>query len=393
MIVLAACGFVTVLAWQYAASQSTSRLAMLAGARPAIEAVNYATLQEAIDALPETGGVVRLPAGTFEIDRPLRITREDVLITGSGTATHIKNNNTNGEPAILIESPELKNNPRATLWRIELQNLRITGNEKSGHGIWARRINEIYLHGVTVSYHGGDGVFLDFCTEDPRVCDCLFSYNKATGLHVEGCHDILVVGNHFEENKDAVHCHDGFNLCMTGNNVDDHLRHGVVIENTYGSVVSGNMIEQCQGKAMVLDRDCYGITLASNVLAHNHEGGIDLRDAHGCAVSANTFTRILRDALRIGPASGRITVTGNNFAGSYQGDGKFKLPENNRQAAGIVLAGTSDIAISGNSFSSLTTKAVTLEGEASKRVLFSGNVLTEVSSDHDKLPKHGANVE
>src|SRR5262245_26127897 len=50
------------------------------GARPAIEAINYATLQDAIDALPATGGIVRLPAGTFEISRPLRITQEDVLI-------------------------------------------------------------------------------------------------------------------------------------------------------------------------------------------------------------------------------------------------------------------------------------------------------------------------
>ena len=93
-----------------------------------------------------------------------------------------------------------------------------------------------------------------------------------------------------EENKDALHCINGYNLCMNGNNLDDHLRHGVVIENTYGSVVSGNMIEECRGTAIVLDRDCYGITLAANVIAHDSAGGIDLRDAHGCAVSANTFT-------------------------------------------------------------------------------------------------------
>lgn len=61
-----------------------------------------------------------------------------------------------------------------------------------------------------------------------------------------------------------------------------------MIENTYGSVVSGNMIEECDGRAIVLARDCYGITLSANVIAHNG-GGIDLVDAHGCAVSANTF--------------------------------------------------------------------------------------------------------
>jgi hypothetical protein len=50
------------------------------------------------------------------------------------------------------------------------------------------------------------------------------------------------------------------------------------------------MIEECSGTAVILDRDCYGITLSANVIAHHLEGGIDLRDALGCAVSANTLT-------------------------------------------------------------------------------------------------------
>ena len=237
-------------------------------------------MQAAIDALPPTGGVIHLPAGTFEIDQPLRITQEDVLLEGAGTATHIKNMNTSGEPALLVES-DRQANPKAKQWRVQIANLRITGNEKSGPGILARKVDEIFLQGVTVSYHGGDGVLLDNCYEDPRVCDCLLTYNKGAGLSLVGCHDIVVVGNQFEENLDALRCVDSFNLCMTGNNLDDHLRDGVVIENTYGSVVSGNMIEECTGTAIILDRDCYGITLSSNVIAHEVAGGIDLRDAHG----------------------------------------------------------------------------------------------------------------
>jgi nitrous oxidase accessory protein NosD len=254
-------------------------------------------------------------------------------------------------------------------------------------------VDEIFLQGVTSSYHGGDGVHLDHCYEDPRICDCLLTYNKAAGLALDGCHDIVVVGNQFEENLDALVCKDSFNLCMTGNNLDDHLRHGVVIENTYGSVVSGNMIEECKGIAIILDRDCYGITLSSNVIAHEVSGGIDLRDAHGCSVSANTFTIVKTDALRIGPASSRITVTGNSFSSSHIGEAKDKRAATDRSAAGIVLAGTSDIAISGNSFSGLTTKALTLEGEPSKRVLFSNNVLTEVESEHGKVERTGSNLE
>ena len=380
-IVASLAALVVFLALHAATTNSQQPATTLPGARPAIDAAQYPSLQAAIDALPATGGVIRLPAGTFEISQPLRITQEDVLLEGSGTATHIKNVNEAGQPAIVIESPKLAENPRASLWRVQLASLRITGNEKSGHGIHARRIDEIFLHGVTLSYHGGDGLRLDNCYEDPRICDCLFTYNKACGVNLIGCHDIVVVGNQFEENLDALRCIDSFNLCMTGNNLDDHLHDGVVIENTYGSVVSGNMIEECQGRAIVLDRDCYGITLSSNVIAHEVQGGIDLIDAHGCAVSANTFTIVKASALRIGPASGRITVTGNNFSSSYIGEGNDKRTPADRSAAGIVLESTSDIAISGNLFSGLSTKAVVVEGGPLTNVQFTSNVLTDVTSD------------
>jgi len=200
-----------------------------------------------------------------------------------------------------------------------------------------------------------------------------------------GCHDIVVASNQFEENQDAVRCTDGFNLCMTGNNLDDHLGDGVVIENTYGSVVSGNMIEECKGTAIVLDRDCYGVTLSANVIAHDSSGGIDLRDAHGCTVSANAFTIMGKNALTIGPGSGRITVTGNNFSDSYIGGGEIKRSENDRAAGGMVLNETSDITIVGNLFSSVQPKALAVEGKASKSVLFADNLLVDVVSEHKKL--------
>lgn len=357
----------------------------LPGARAVIEAARYPSIQAAIDALPEEGGVVCLPPGTFEIREPLKVGKSDVLIEGAGTATHIKNVNTEGGSALILQHPSAGDNRKSELWRIRLADFRITGNEKSGHGIEARRINEVFIDGVTVSYHGGDGILLHFCYEDPRICNSLITYNKKTGLNAIGCHDVVVSANQFEENQDAVRFIDGFNLCMTGNCLDDHLGDGVVVENTYGSVVAGNMIEECKGTAIVLDRDCYGIALSANVIAHEETDGIALRDAHGCAVSANTFTIMGKDALSIGPKSGRITVTGNNFCDSYIGADQLKRAENDRRAGGMVLDGTSGIAVAGNLFSGLRPKALSLEGAASRHVLFSDNVLVDTVGDHEEL--------
>jgi hypothetical protein len=145
------------------------------------------------------------------------------------------------------------------------------------------------------------------------------------------------------------------------------------------------MIEECQGTAVILDRDCYGITLSANVIAHNG-GGIDLRDAHGCAASANTFTLIKTHALRISAASGRIAVTGNSFCDSFIGDGQVKRAANDIQAGGIVLAGAADVVIDGNTFSGLQPKALQLDaGQPPQRTLFTNNVLVEAPSDHAAL--------
>jgi len=369
--------------WSVVAQQKQTQ--RLAGARPEVSAIDYPSLQAALDALPPTGGVVRFPAGRFEITQPLVLTTQDVLLVGAGTATQIHNLNDNGQPALILKHPQGQDvASKDRLWRVQLANFRITGNEKSGHGIEAIQIEEIYLEGLSVSQHGGDGIRLDHCYEDPRVANCLITYNKAVGLRLLGCHDIVVCGNQFEENQDALHCIDSFNLCMTGNNLDDHLGHGVLIENTYGSVVSGNMIEECNGTAIILDRDCYGNTLSANVIAHNGSG-IDLRDAHGCAVSANTFTIMQTDALRIGPHSGRITVTGNNFSDSYIGDASVRRRKNDLAAAGLVLESTADVAISGNLFSSVRPKALELRGAPSRHVVFTSNVLSDVDSDHGQL--------
>jgi len=357
----------------------------LPGARAVVDASKFPSIQAALNTLPEDGGVVQLPPGRFEITEPLIVSTGDTHLTGAGSATHIVNLNEHGQAAVIlqhIDGNEVANEDR--LWRMMISNLRLTGNPKSGPGIHAIQIQEVFIQGVTVSEHGADGIWLEKCYEDPRVSDCLITYNGQTGLNLSGCHDIVVASNQFEENQDALHCFDGFNLCMTGNCLDDHLGHGVVIENTYGSVLSGNMIEECNETAVILDRDCYGITVSANVIAHNG-AGVDLRDAHGCAVSANTLTILKRDAIRIGPDSGRITVTGNNISDSYIGEGAVRRKLTDRLAGGLVLEGTTDVAVSGNLFSSVLPKAIELRGEPSERLAVTGNVFTDVTSDLEKI--------
>jgi hypothetical protein len=346
-----------------------------------IHAEQYPNLQAALDALPETGGIVKLPPGVFEINEPLLLSRSDARIEGSGASTLITNANQAGKPALVIRPPSPEKRPTPRLWRVQVGNLRLAGNARSGEGLLAQQVNEIYIHGLSVDHHGGDGIRLVDCLEDPRVVNSIITYNGKVGLNLVANHDIVVSANQFEDNEDALRCVDSYNLCMTGNNLDDHKRHGVIIENTYGSVLSGNMIEECNGTAVILDRDCYGITISANVIAHHLGGGVHLGDAWGCAISANTFTLVHSNSVLVSSNSGRITITGNNFSNSYKGDGdkrpaQHKNPMGTDAGTGILLQSTSGIVISGNLFSGLTTPAVQVEGK-SQRLNVTGNVATD----------------
>ncbi len=355
-----------------------------------VEAGDYASLQKAFDAVPVSGGLIRLPPGRFEISEPLVLSRGDVRLEGAGAATHIVNLNELGEPAVILQSslfdPEAsgRDNRRNSVWRVQLANFRISGNPKSGDGVLARYIDEIYIEGLSIDHHGANGIHLLECYEDPRIADSIMTYNGASGLLVEGSHDIVVNANQFEENLDAVRVTDSFNLCMNANNIDDHLRHGVVIENTYGSVLSGNMIEECAGTAIILDRDVYGVTISANVIAHNNGGGVDLRDAWGSTVSANTFTINPEWSVRIGPDSGRIAVTGNNFSNSFLGQGTKREEEYDVEwpqkgyARGVLLERTRAVTLTGNIFSGMIGPAVRGLGDLSGIVL-SANVASDLN--------------
>jgi len=366
---------------------TTSMLTAATSAK-VIDAAKFKSLQAALDAVPAGGALVKLPPGKFELAEPLRVHTEDTRLEGAGTATHLINKNEKGEPALLLRAKDYAKSKKK-LWRIQLGNFRISGNPKSGDGVFAEGINEIFVQGVSIDHNGGHGINLVNCYEDPRVSDNLLTYNSKAGLNIQGGHDIVVSANQFEENQDGLRCLDGFNLTMNGNNLDDHLRHGVVIENTYGSVLSGNMIEECNGTAVILDRDCYGITISANVIAHELGGGVDLRDAWGCAVSANTFTIVHQFGVRVGKDSGRIAITGNAFCNSHIGNGirraagKGRTLWHNDEGTGIILNSAKTVAVTGNTFTGMSRGAVQSTGKC-ERIVVLGNIFHDLNRRSEK---------
>jgi parallel beta-helix repeat protein len=120
----------------------------------------------------------------------------------------------------------------------------------------------------------------------------------------------------------------------------------VVLDNFYGSVISGNMIEQSKGVGVVLDHGCNGVTVSSNIIINNECGGVDLRSARSCTVSGNTIASNQPVGCRIASKAAHLTVVGNNFSG------RLITPDGYERAAdgGIVIEEPRNVLITGNTF-------------------------------------------
>ena len=148
--------------------------------------------------------------------------------------------------------------------------------------------------------------------------------------------------------------------------------------------MSGNMIEECIGTAVILDRDCYGITISSNVIAHELAGGVDLRDAWGCTISGNTFTIVHQFGVRVGKNSGRIAISGNNFTNSHIGNGtRRSAKEDNNPfrldvGSGVQLIETADVVVSGNVFTGMSRSGISADNKC-LRLLISNNLFFDLN--------------
>ena len=90
---LALSGALVVLGWMISRSDSSAiadPVVDKTGLSPAvIDASEYPNLQAAFDAVPMSGGLVKLPPGDFRLTEPLVLERPETRIEGAGAATRL----------------------------------------------------------------------------------------------------------------------------------------------------------------------------------------------------------------------------------------------------------------------------------------------------------------
>ncbi|KPL12173.1 MAG: hypothetical protein AMS26_18530 [Bacteroides sp. SM23_62] len=348
--------------------QSLSGLLRYSQSDNRVSAGDYATIQEAVNALPSAGGTVFIPAGLYEISEPIMVEKSDVSLIGEGTGTILLNTSKDGKNTI-----ELIGTEEVPIWRVKVSDMHMKGNEKCGNAIYAKQVNEISLSDMWIDYHGRSGIYLDYCYENPRVYDNNIAYNKETGVKLDGCHDIVVSANQMEENGIGIYGKGLYNATVTGNNIDDHIRNCIYFVNTLGSIITANMLENCKGKSVILDEACNGIVVTGNTF--RMPGVLSVFKTKGVVVTGNAFDASESTALEV-EESELVTVSGNIFSGSGEGVNRIY---------GMVMSNVNDVAISGNTIVKPLEGGIYILGDQNGYVNITGNTIKSPSYNHQGM--------
>ena len=328
-----------------------------------LSAGDFPSIQAAIDALPPGGGMVAVPAGVWKISTPI-VLRSAVSLVGAGEGTVIVNTNQEGGNAIEVRGTGTYRDPKyhppggQGAHGIVIARLQVRGNPKSGHGIFLYRADHFTVETCWLHFNGKTGLYISYGIENDIVRGVIAKWNGEHGLYLEGCHDTLVSGSHFEENRaDGIHVQkDNIQAGIVGCNVEDNGRFGVYNKGRWTQVV-GSQSDGNEGGAFVFigPESEYGTVVsgcsggavravgAHNVSVSGHHGSVALSGCHSCSVTGCTSGSIgLEDGCRyiaIGSNStGSITladgcrdnaVTGNVCRGTLRGDAKRNIIANN----------------------------------------------------------------
>ncbi len=256
--------------------------------RQIIDASDYPDLHAAVAALPASGGLLWIPPGEYEIDQPLWIITDNTRIQGAGAATRVINRNEQQQHAIVLEHKDRPREPLARLSHVELVDLRVSGNPKSGDGVFVEGVKELSIRGVTVDHHGEHGIRLLDVFEGPRVLGSSVHDNGFDGLYTLASSDLVVSANQFARNRDAINAQRTKTLCLNGNNISHHRRHGIHLDSATAAAISGNVIASSGAAAVLIEKNFRGGSLTGNVFREN-AAGVHVRGAAGAVVTGNSF--------------------------------------------------------------------------------------------------------
>lgn len=275
-----------------------------------------APIQRAFDAVQKAGGgSLVVPAGRYRLTAPLRLLGQHapLVIRGEGWSSRIINENTMGQPALVIGRHDWDGDDQQGNAYLTLADLAIIGNPRSGDGIQLLNVREVTLSNNLITANGGSGVYafrcwasyylgnrilrnghhgldldrdanavaVDRCqilgqgehagirimgSDGPTISSCDIEGNRV-GILLENkraSNNLRVIGNHFEKNAIAL-----------------EARNDLLGANLYGLTIIGNLFYQ---NSVVVGTAPLGREVSGGCFMSNFLNGSELSLAGGTRV-------------------------------------------------------------------------------------------------------------
>jgi parallel beta-helix repeat protein len=195
-------------------------------------------INNAITALPATGGEVVILDGTYNITAKIDITKDNVSIRGNGNATILKRmfNVTSAEGVITLTNRS----------GCKIANLQIDGNKTSytnnnNHGIYLSSSSNNTVTGNTCDNNKGYGIYLYNSSNNNTVTGNTCDNNNNHGIYLYNSSNNTLTSNTCDNNSSGIYLNSSSNNnTVTGNTCDNNTYGIRLASSSNNNTVTGN---------------------------------------------------------------------------------------------------------------------------------------------------------
>jgi len=310
---------------------------------------DFTKIQDAVDDLPSSGGVVYVKEGTYSED--VSVTGDDVSIIGSGKSSRNNGTGTTTTPFTI-----------------------------SGDNCYIDKMNITHAS-------SGSGTLLSFSGADGTITNCWFS-NAEKGVVCTGS-NCIIFGNHINDlgglgAQRSIEVTTGTGSVIYGNNCSDG---DIMAINQDKSVVSNNYVSGSNNRIDIESDYC---TVNANVVDTGKTIGLNILGNFN-AVSGNVVRAIVGTGSGVKTAGAKLNGSSNSFNGNVIEDVSVTIGAN---GWGIWVRGDNNI-INGNRIDNTADDGIFVDTTADKTLIDSNIILNftnEAIDDDGTNTKTGDNI-
>jgi hypothetical protein len=299
------------------------------GATPNDETPDSQAIQKAIDAAADAGGgTIYLPRGVYLIDKPIDIQDNNLVLTGDGSSTILKNQQ--AEDA-LIRSLSCTRSPTTSLEHVIIEKMHLDGADKSVDGIMFTGMTRGCVVRDIVVTKCLNGIDLSGCwsmsLERNHITGCseagislgVFAGDKRRKhRNASIANAISVIGNTVTGCATGIIWSGGNGWIMSGNTFERNMRNADILNTESGTII-GNYFEASQSKdaLMVLGRKDSGIPknlfIAGNMFYDDKVAGIQINALINSQIIGNRMAVPAERFVEIAKSSFPHRIRGNEI--------------------------------------------------------------------------------